>query len=145
MRTKSFLKKGYLFKLIDFSEPLLKDNRMIYDNKVGGVILKYKVKDVIYVTLFKKERILYTRTTMGIYGFFNPLKFYWRKDAYKISKIYWGRKNNPLTNLWLEVYPEFKDINSIALSELKKIKQCLNRPLIKHLSSRDEFFIISNI
>lgn len=138
------IKQGVSFTMVDFSKPIIVNNAMVHDNKIGGILLKYKVKDVFYITLFKKNIIIYNKASLSVCAFFNPLKMYWRPTAYKISKIYWGKKYKLLTNYWLEVDPSFKSIHSLTLSDLKSIPHCKHKQLIKHLTSYQERFIMSN-
>lgn len=143
---KRLIKKGYLYEMIRFSQPIIVNHtNMLSDNNKGGVLLVYTKTKVIYISLFRHDYALYLINFKQIVAYFKPLKGNWNREAYKIDKIYWGRKNHLLTKLWLEVNTEFKDIFSITSTELAKIPQCKDEKLIKKLNTRSEVFILSNI
>lgn len=144
---KRLIKKGKLYKLIQFSQPVIVNNtEMLSDNNKGGILLCYKITEVKYISLFKYNYILNPK--LHIYEkifFFKPLKKDWNREAYKISQIYWGRKHHLLTRLWLIVDKDFKDIFSVTKDKLKTYPQCKDKKLIKQLDVRNESFILSNI
>jgi hypothetical protein len=142
MTLNPYAMKGKHYQLIQFSQPIIADNRrMISDNNKGGIILVYMVRDIKYVTIFKKRIILSTSSFRKI-TFFRPLKKAWSKSIYRITPKYWGKKGHLLTNMWLYVDNDFKDMSSIAKADLKKVLQCRDAKLIKQLNVRKETFIL---
>jgi len=140
------MKQGKLYKLIDFSTPIIVNHKhMLANTKRGGVLLTYKVKDVIYISLFGYNIHLFSKKSVKRMYFFNPLKQSWKREAYKISKIYWGKKDYLLTNLWLQVDVNFKKIHAVSPTKLAMIPQCKDKNLIKHLNFQTEKFIIPNL
>ena len=139
------MKQGKLFKLIDFSSPIIANHKhLLADNKIGGVLLTYKVRDVIYISLFGYNINLFSKKSVKRMYFFKPLKQSWKREAYKISKIYWGKKDYLLTNLWLQVDVNFKKIRTVSPTKLAMIPQCKDKNLIKQLNFITEKFIIKN-
>ena len=143
---KKLINKGYLFKLIDFSQPIIKDRtKLLSDNNKGGTLLTYSRTEIRYISLWKHEYVLHpVHKFTKILVFFNPLKKDWNRQAYWMEKIYWGKKHHLLTKLWLEVDIEFKDIFSVTLVELRIIPQCKDKNLIKRLNARNETFILQS-
>jgi len=138
------MKKGQLFELIKFDAPVIANHiNLLSDNNKGGIVLVYKVTDVKYISFFDHDYFILPKRCKQL-AFFKPLKRDWDRDAYKISKVYWGRKHHLLTKLWLKVDTSFKDIFSVTSAELKLIPQCKDKELIKNLNSRNEKFILSN-
>ena len=141
---KKLIKKGKLYRLIGFSQPLIVEHtRMLSDNNKGGIVLTYLSADILYIPILKRKIIIRIVRHYSKEKYFKPLKKDWRRDVYKIESMYWGKKNHLLTKLWLKVDNDFKDIFSIAAKELKIARQCKDKELIKQLNIRKDVFILS--
>lgn len=141
---KPLINKKLLYILVNVSRPIIVNNKfMFHDNRKGGELLQYNIYEVKTINIFNSVFVIHnTKYVVDNKYFFRPLKRDWNRNSYKISKIYWGKKNHLLTNYWLEVDSNFKDIFSINKEELKKFKQCKDKKLINNLNSHKEEFLI---
>jgi hypothetical protein len=111
------LMKEIIFKLVSIDKPVIKNNIVIKENKIGGIkyIYDVMVKDTKTITIFKREFSLYKRIienkTRKI--FFRPLKKYWGKSRNRLPYHYWGKKTNPLTNFVILLKKDFTDIKKV--------------------------------
>ena len=138
------IKKGNLYKLIELQQPIIVNHgsTLMNDNNKGGALLRYVVTEIRYISLFNYNYALFSvNSVKKNVRFFNPLKRDWNRKAYKIDKLHWGKRNRLLTNLWLIVDNDFKDIFSVTTSQLKSFSHCKDDELIKNLKSRKEVFI----
>lgn len=106
-----------LFNLFKIHIPLV-----LHKKKFGGIGINLK----------KKETVVYLR----------PYKKNWTKKKERLPFCLWGKKDHPLTNIWLELEYDFEDI-------MKKIplmkSQVEDHSLIKFLRQHKEnFILISN-
>lgn len=144
---KRLIKQGTLFQLIWFSQPIIVNHiNLKSDNQLGGVLLRYKITDIKYISFFNHDYAILPKLKWSKQlTFFKPMKKDWDRTVYRITPRYWGKKHHLLTQLWLEVDNDFKDIFSVTPAKLKKVPQCKDQDLIKKLNIRKEVFILSNI
>lgn len=110
--------------------------KLVYDKKTFKV-RKFKILDTyVYIRISPKS----TKETK-IY--FRPFKKSWSTKRNKLSKNKWGKPNNPLTNIWLELQFDHYDISRntpLAKTEIE------DHDFIRELrNNTNEFFTISNI
>lgn len=89
----------YIFKLKESHVPDL-THETKNDKLYGGIRLKYYINKVFYLKIFNME-IPYYIKKLGAKTFFRPYRKYWDKRTYRLSPVYWGKKNHPLTRLWM--------------------------------------------
>jgi hypothetical protein len=89
----------YLFKLKKSYIPDL-THETENDKLYGGVRLTYIIWMVYYFNIFNTHIPYYSRR-LGKKTFLRPYKKYWDKRKYRLPNVYWGKKNHPLTRLWV--------------------------------------------
>ena len=153
------MKTKIKYTLLEKSIPVIKKNSIVYDARVGGEKLIYQKTTTNFTTInigklfsidipliFKmnkkgkisrniiKEKIIFLR----------PYKNYWNKDGKRDKWLpfhQWGKKEHPLTNIWLEMLFDFTDI----MKQTPVIKSCVDDPIIiKFLRQHEEEFTIIN-
>ena len=93
----------YLFKLKKTYKPNdLTQEKTDKNQQYGGIRLIYKVYKIYYVSLFGTEIPLFIRI-LGRKTFLRPYKKFWDKRMYRLPYVYWGKKTNPLTRLWVVI------------------------------------------
>jgi hypothetical protein len=90
----------YIFKLKSCEPDLTQktDN----GNQYGGICLIYAIYKVHLFKMFNKE-IIWFKQNLGTKTFLRPYKKFWDKRTYRLPYVYWGKKTNPLTRLWVIV------------------------------------------
>lgn len=91
----------FLFKLKERYEPDL-TQKADKDNQYGGVRLIYTIYKIYYVSLLGRE-IPWFRYALGKKTFLRPYKKIWDKRTYRLPYVYWGKRTNPLTRLWVVI------------------------------------------
>lgn len=70
--------------------------------KYGGIRLAYTIYKVHFFKVFNKE-IIWFKQRLGIKTFLRPYKKFWDKHMYRLPYVYWGKKSNSLTRLWVVI------------------------------------------
>ena len=129
------------FILLKKDVPKITGNTVLVDGNVGGVKLVYLIKEysVKEIRLFNRTFLLYNpfKYTKTIKTFLRPFKKYWNTSRNRLAKNYWGKPLYPLTNLWIELENDYKDIRS-TIPVMKE--QITNHSLIKQLRQCTENF-----
>jgi hypothetical protein len=135
-------KEEYILMKSDVPE--VTKTMIVNDVNVGGVKLVYAVTTYHYKEItalghriplpwpcrIKSRRMVVLR----------PYKDNWDTERHKLARNYWGKPTNPLTNLWIEVESDYKDI-STAIIEFKEF--IYNHELIKHFKAVSKHFEIT--
>ena len=116
------------------------------EGKNHGLLLSYNVVKfpVIPITVGNFNMhipLLWKRSNIKKITFFRPFKLSWDTHRKRLSREYWGKKNSPLTNLWLIMKVKTIDKNSIELAE----KRLYDHDVIRNLKIKsNKFYIIKN-
>lgn len=133
-----------VYTLIKSDVPEICDGEVVSDPGVGGIKLVYwkrriRVENVkigpisiTYPTKFYK-RVKVT--------FLRPYKDKWDTQRKRLPRNYWGKKNNPLTNMWIVVE---RDYTKWSGSMVRFKDQVTDHTFIKNLKSIEESFVIYN-
>ena len=110
--TKYFRKPIYTLK--SSIVPEIQNNVIRKNGQAGGIKLVYKTKTFIVRKCKIKHFTFYIRTSINALKktkiYLRPSKEHWNDKRYHLSKNDWGKKNHPLTNLWLEMEFNWNDI-----------------------------------
>ena len=150
--------------LIDKAIPTIKGKQIYHDVRVGGEKLVYKTVSypVNIYKLFDKFTItipllFYRKKSNGIgidkteskVVYLRPYKKNWapkrRPDGSKEKKPFhlWGKKDHPLTNIWIELEYDYEDIiKSIPIIKETVIDDVLIKFLRQH---KDKFYLIKKM
>lgn len=150
-----------VYTLIKKDVPDIKGKTIITDARVGGEKLVYKRVSypVNKIILFNKYTImvplLLYRKIMGGFGLdiitkevvcFRPYKKIWtsrNKRSKKEPFNLWGKKDHPLTNMWLELEYDYEDIYKKSPLIKTRIE---DQSLINFLRQHEEnFYLIKTI
>lgn len=140
MQVKTFSR----YILLKADIPTLVRGVVAKDVNVGGIKLQYEVSTIkacvfqflnkqriICLTLFPKDKE--TRT------FLNPYKELWDSNRNRLPKSLWGSNNDALTQLWIELESDYKNLDSGVPIVKQEIR---NTNITKHFSkARQKFFV----
>lgn len=148
------------YTLLKKDVPKMKGKTILSDARVGGEKLVYSTISypISTITLFNRYTVhiplvLYRKDYGGIgidlvkevKVFYRPYKKHWVKkvEGQKIRVPFhlWGKKEHPLTNIWVQLAFDYKDIYSNWPVIEKEIE---NHILIKFLRQHEEQFNIIN-
>lgn len=131
-----------VYTLIKKDVPEICDGQIVSDPDVGGIKLVYlkrrvrvnsvslgPIKIVYPVKVFKGKKITFLR----------PYKTNWDTKRNRLSRNYWGKKNHPLTNMWIVVEKDYKKWSD---SIVRFKDQVTDHTLIRFLKSETESFTI---
>lgn len=94
---------------------------MIKEICIGSIKISYPVK------AFKRKKVVFLR----------PYKKYWDTKGNRLPLNYWGKKNHPLTNMWITVQSDYKQWSD----KVVRFKdQVTDHGIIKSLKSAEETF-----
>ena len=129
------------YRLIKKVAPLIEFNRLVVDSGVGGLKLTYEVKHFkIYNLLGLNITALFPfRVTKEVY--LKPYKKAWDVKRNRLPKNYWGKKNSPMTGIWVKLKKDYKPIRRGTVPMLidKHIK---DHAFIRYLNKGTEHFFI---
>lgn len=138
MRIQDFYTLKYVTK------PDIQNGQIVQDPGVGGIKIVYWKRRMM-MKEFHKGLIkfsypvkIYKRTKVV---FLRPYKKNWDTLRNRLAHNYWGKKNNPLTNMWIVVNKDYKKWSGIAV---RFEDQIVDHNIIKALKSEQESFIITN-
>ena len=132
------------FKLIQKDEPQIVSRVVVKDANVGGIKLRYEVSTVkaLVFSVFKRPKTIVLRTlpkTLETRTFLRPFKKSWNASRDRLPKSLWGKNNEPLTNLWIELECDYKDLSSGMVIIKQEVR---NTHITKHFTRhKEEFFI----
>lgn len=138
------------YKLIKKDIPLISNNRIEKEPKVGGVKLVYQKYIITYFifNFFGSRIIPIKKTKREKVVFVKPYKKYFdktllRRPNYRIEYNLWGKKYHPLTRVWCKTNDDYTNIKGDYIS--KKIKRgpiYKNQRIIKILDKHPKSFTI---
>ena len=143
--------KTYLFELIETSKWPFTDKRE--NPSEFGIILDYRISRLLYCTFFGKKLLIYKKV-LGRKCFYRPLKKDWDKQLYRVPYVYWGKKGQKLTRLWVILKSiTVKDNTVLVITEESLINHkvtlfgetFISHDITKHLFKREKKFTITNI
>lgn len=122
---------------------IINKKTIVKDVNVGGIKLSYKVSTVkaLVFKIFNKQYILPISKPRNIENltFLRPYKTVWDTGRNRLPKCLWGKKDDPLTNLWVELEIDYKDLNSGRVIGKREIR---DTNITKHLSKNKQLFYI---
>lgn len=136
-------KKKETYKLKSKNIPFIVNNNLREDNNLGGTKLVYlkktiEVKEInIFGLTFQLPSLKKTLRETKI--FLRPFKKNWDAKRNKLSRNFWGRKNHPLTNIWVELYSDYDNVVDqmpIIKNEIKDHK------FVKNLKEAKKKFVV---
>lgn len=149
-------KTKHTYSLIKQDIPTIVGKRIVSDARVGGEKLVYKrvsypVRVWKFFNLFTIHvpLVLYRKRngSIGIdvntstIAFLRPYKKNWAKKKDKEPFHLWGKKEHPLTNIWVELEYDYQD--NIKSTPLIKTR-IEDHTLIKFLRQHDQKFTVIN-
>lgn len=121
------------FKLKSSLIPIIKENQIKQDYKVGGVKLVYQVKTFPAKRLFLFGSSFVMPTSFAVLRetkiFLRPYKKNWDEKKNKLPNNHWGKKKHPLTRLWIELKNDYTDITKetpILKKHITDVNFCAN-------------------
>ena len=136
-----------VFKLIKKDLPKITGNTILEDNDKGGELLIYRTHNELYkeIKIFGFAiRIVFLKTKPKDRIFLRPFKKNWDTSNHRLPAVYWGRKNNPLTNLWCELN-KCPDSITEESNEIFVKNDLLNKTLSRCLKRHESKFFIDLI
>ena len=134
-----------VYTLIEKNLPKIVGKTILVDNNKGGEILVYKV----YNENYKEIKIFGFKITVSIFKynyrnivFLRPFKKNWDTSINRLAPVYWGRKNNPLTNLWCILDTDYNKNIKEQLNEIIVNDYILNKTLTRYLKNHCRKFTI---
>lgn len=123
---------------------IINKKTIVKDVNVGGIKLSYKVSTIkaLVFNLFNKQRIIpisLNPYNTHIVHLLRPYKEKWDVGRGKLPKCLWGKKTDPLTNLWIELELDYIDLDSGEVILKDEIR---NTNITKHLSKNKQLFYV---
>ena len=133
------------YTLIKTDIPKIVDGQVVSDPGVGGIKLVYWKRRIVYkdvyfsfikisypISISKRSKVVFLR----------PFKDKWDTQRNRLAINYWGKKNNPLTNMWIVVESDYKHWSDTAV---RFKDQVTDHTLLKELkATSEEFTVIVN-
>jgi hypothetical protein len=147
------IKMKEVYTLIKKDVPEVTGRHIVSDARVGGIKLVYKRVSypIKYYTIskftFTIPLVLYRKRSGGIglnitksmVVYLRPYKKNWTTSRNRLPHNLWGKKEHPLTNIWVELLCDYEDI----MKSMPIIKTRIDDQLIiKFLRQVDEKFTI---
>jgi hypothetical protein len=140
------IKTKALYTLTKSDIPTIKGKRVISDAKVGGEKLVYQreTSPILTFSIFKKQVSFPLIPIKGekkveTIVYLRPYKNNWSKKKDRLPFHLWGKKEHPLTNLWLELEYDYQDITKSYPVAKSRVE---DHSIIKHLRQHAEKFSI---
>lgn len=134
------------YKLLQADVPEIQNKKLVIkDVGVGGVKLRYKISTVkaLVFNLFGKQKIIpifkLSYPSSEIKTFLRPYKDIWDTSRNKLPRCLWGNKNEPLTNLWIELKLDYKSLKTGRAIPKQEIR---NTNITKHLTRIHKVFYV---
>ena len=150
------IKTKNIYTLISGDIPIVKGKKILSDVRVGGEKLVYKrvsypIRLYNFFDLFTitVPLVLYRKRTGGIsidvststVVYLRPYKKNWAHRKDKLPFHLWGKKDYPLTNIWVELEYDYEDIMKSTPLIKTRIE---DHSLIKFLRQHEEKFVLVN-
>lgn len=150
------IKTKTTYSLIKGDIPIIKGKRIVSDVRVGGEKLVYKrvsypirvwkifnllTVHIPLVLCRKKNGKIGLDINISTVAFLRPYKKNWAKKKEKEPFHLWGKKEHPLTNIWVELEYDYED--NIKSTPLIKAR-IEDHKLIKFLRQHDQKFTLIN-
>jgi hypothetical protein len=131
-----------VYTLIKKDLPKITGKTILVDNNKGGELLVYHTHQETFKEfriLWFKFEIIVLKTKPKEIVILRPFKKNWNVSKHKLSPNYWGKKNNPLTNLWCVMKNDFTD----TIEESNEVIDYIdNKLLIRYLKKHTNKFTI---
>lgn len=134
---------GELYKLKTIQIPKCEKNEVISGENFGGEKLTYSRRTILYTffSIFgRKFRIILRKSNPDVAIFLRPLKKHWDVSSYKLPPNLWGKKEHPMTNIWVRVNKDYFDINKT--NDLKFTEVYRNHKVISMFKNKITEFIV---
>jgi hypothetical protein len=138
------------FKLLKSDLPEITKNKVITDVDVGGIKLVYQVTIRQCLTfLFFDKLIIIPLPSLHISSiqkvFLKPYKEYYSriKENKNLPKSLWGKNNDPLTALWVEMEFDYESVKP-GKSIIEDKKEIRDTNITKHLNKIEKSFFIKS-
>jgi hypothetical protein len=135
------------FTLLKSDLPEIIKKVVTVDAHVGGIKLQYEVAIVwcaVFMLRGKQRFVSLTPFPKSVVKrvFLRPYKELWsEKREKRLPKCLWGKNDEPLTALWIELESDFKDIESGMVLLKQEIR---DTNITKHLSRTHQLFYIKS-
>jgi hypothetical protein len=128
------------YKLKGAIIPMIKGESILHDPGIGGEKLVYKIFKYRVYTRFNIPGLNYFLERKAKQKIFlRPFKKYWDSERNRLPYADWGKKESPLTNLWLEIKKDYT--KSQFKAQLPEAKDVVKDPeLKKYLRKHAEEF-----
>lgn len=138
------IKLFYRYGLIKSDIPeIINKKTVMKDVNVGGIKLSYKVSTIkaLVFKIFNKQYVVPISRPRNVetLTFLRPYKKIWDTGRNRLPKCLWGKKDDPLTNLWVELEIDYKDLDSGQILGKKEIR---DTNITKYLSKNKQLFYI---
>jgi len=128
------------YTLIRKDIPVIEFGEVVSDPEVGGIKLVYWKRTMVC----KELNLGLFRITYPIYiykrtkiAFLKPFKEKWDTKRNRLDRCFWGKKDHPLTNMWIIVTPDYKKWSDTIVRFKDQIK---DHKIIAFLKSNAETF-----
>jgi hypothetical protein len=153
------IKKKTTYTLIKKDVPEMKGRRVVTDARVGGeklvyqrVTMPFKVKNILGLFNITVPLMFYRKRSGGIgvdreidtVIYLRPYKKNWALKKDREPFHLWGKKEHPLTNIWVELEYDYEDITRSTPLIRTRLDDNENILLIKFLRKHEEKFTIIN-
>ena len=131
-----------VYTLIKEDIPEICHGQVVSDPNVGGVKLVYWKRRIILnsinigpikisypIRILKREKVVFLR----------PYKKNWDTQRNRLPRNYWGKANNPLTNMWIVIETDYKKWSGTTV---RFKDQVTDHNIIRFLKSSEESFSI---
>ena len=137
------------FRLLKKDLPEIINKVVVQDDvNVGGIKLVYEVslRDCFILNFFGRQRLVelpsYKKSKKIIRVFLRPYKKLWsEKRDKKLPKNFWGKNDELLTQLWVELEFDYIDLQSAIIILTKEIR---DTNITKHLSKTKNLFYVKS-
>lgn len=140
------IKTKALYTLTRSDIPTIKGKRVVSDAKVGGEKLVYKreISPILIISIFNLQVTLPLIPVKGekkveTVVYLRPYKNNWSKKKDRLPFHLWGKKEHPLTNLWVELEFDYQDITKSFPIVKARVE---DHSIIKNLRQHAEKFSI---
>ena len=125
--------KKYILKINNSIIPIIKNGVVENDKGAGGIKLIYRISSSF--SLGRDSEIII---------FLKPFKKFLGTSKKEVENNYgkgsWGNTYTPLSNVWLKLSHDYKDINKDIFS--LRPERVTEQILFPHLNKQEEYFII---
>jgi len=136
------------FQLIKKDLPEIIKRVVTKDVNVGGIKLVYQVSlhECVVFMLFGKQRIIkipkFSNHNKIERVFLRPYKELWSVKCKNLPKCLWGKNDDPLTMLWVELEADYQTLATGYILQKKEIR---DTNINKHLTRTKPLFYIKSM